>query len=131
MTYPIQAAIRARELYAAGWKPTKIRELLTEEGYGSPAVTTIQTWVMPHYAETHRGRDRKCKRTRAASEASFRLPGRTPEYQRAFMLELRMRGTPCATIARVCEVVFGVPYSVHQVRYMLRDVSPQDAEVAA
>lgn len=121
MTYPVQAAIRARELYAAGWKPTKIRELLAEEGYGSPAVTTIQTWVMPHYAETHRGRDRRCKRARMASEASFRLPGRTPEYQAAFMRELRMRGTPVATISRVCEVVFGVRYGADRIRSMLND----------
>lgn len=121
MTYPIQAALRARELYAAGWKPTKIRMLLVSEGHGSPSVSTIREWVDPVYRE--RNRDRATDRnTRVAAErASFRLPGRSPQYQRAFMLELRSRGTPVATIARVCEIVFGVRYSREQIRAMLHD----------
>lgn len=121
MTYPIKAAIRARELHAAGWAPTKIRALLISEGHGSPSVSTIREWVDPVYRERNRERAAGRNTRVAAKHASFRLTGRSPEYQAAFMRELRLRGTPVATIGRVCEVVFGVRYGTDRIRSMLHE----------
>jgi DNA invertase Pin-like site-specific DNA recombinase len=115
--------LRAQQHYAAGWKPTKIRELLTDEGHPVPSLNTIYQWVNPAYRERHRRSTRAAKARAAATGAAFRLPSNGTEYQRAFMRRLREDGVSCNAIAKVCSIVFGIQVTEHQVRYALGETT--------
>jgi sugar phosphate isomerase/epimerase len=111
--------LRALEHFDAGWKPTKIRQLLGDEGLGSPSVNTIYQWVNPEYRERHRQSMRERKRRETALNAAFRLRSDTEEYRLAFMRALRAERVSCHGIAKVCRVVFGARMSEQQVRVLL------------
>ena len=116
--------LRARELHDAGWFPTAIRRILTDEGLGSPAVFTIQVWTNKRYHANHHKRMRARGAERTAEGERFRLPGSSEPYKERFMLRLRREGVSIADIARVCAVVFGERFSDDQVRYRLRNETP-------
>jgi hypothetical protein len=115
--------LRAQEHYAAGWKPTKIRELLTTEGHPVPSLNTIYQWVNPTYRARHRQKMRDRKARLAATDATFHLPSNGTDYQHAFMRRLRDERVSCNAIAKVCVVVFGEPVTEHQVRYALGETT--------
>lgn len=117
--YPVATMLRARELRAAEWPPTRVRELLEAEGLGSPSVATIYIWTNPEYQESHRRATRNYKRQQAALGAAFRLPSDTPEYAQEFMRTLRAERVSCSNIAKVCRVVLGMQMTAAQVRYRL------------
>jgi hypothetical protein len=116
--------LRARELRDAGWYPTAIRRLLTQEGHGSPSLFTIQVWTNPRYMANHSKRRQSRGLERSAERTRFRLSGSSEAYRVAFMERLHSDGVPCSSIARVCCVVFGMEVAPNEVRRVLRDVMP-------
>lgn len=129
LQYPVASMHRAIEHYEAGWKPTRIREMLRQEGLGYPSLSTIYVWVNPDYRQRclRAARDRQAKAS--AETARFRLSSLAEEYQQAFMVRLRREGIPCASIAKVCGVVFGVRLSVAEVRERLREIGPPNGNL--
>lgn len=119
-TYPIQAAVRAREHHEAGWGPTRIRQLLTDEGLGSPNETTILMWVHPSYGERKRERSKAAKRVELAEQATFRLPGSTDAYRERFVRELAQRGLDARSTAAVAGLVLRAPVDEAVVRRIVR-----------
>lgn len=122
--YPIATMQRVRELHEGGWPPSRIRRFLADEGHDVPSRTTIYEWVNAEYKARQMRAKRDQKAARLATRTEFRLRHTRPESQHAFMVRLRREGVPCATIAKVCGVVFGVRLSAGEVRERLRDVSP-------
>lgn len=130
-TYPLATMNRARELASGGWGPRRIAELLDAEGLGRPARLTIQRWIRPEKAQRHIQSNRVHAARLAAERATFRLPGRSPEYRRAFMYELRKGGLSCQAIAVVHGIVFDVPITEAQVVYIFRDDDPKPLHTGA
>lgn len=128
--YPVATMLRARELHAAGWYPTAIRRILTDEGYGSPAVVTIQLWTNERYHRNHQERMRERGAERTAEAERFRLPGSSEPYRVRFMLTLRREGLSYRDIAKVCSIMFATRISDDQVRYRLRDGDPPEDDLA-
>lgn len=111
--YPASSMMRARELFDAGWGPTKIRELMQQEGIPTPNMKTVQRWVMPAYSEAQLTAARVARSQARAETALFRLPGAcspsglSAAYRAEFVATLTRAGVRRDDIEKVCGVVLG------------------------
>lgn len=119
-TYPTSLMVRARTLHAGGWGAMAIRRLFIEEGVDPlPGPRTILRWIRPELVERDRVRSAERYRRVTGSISTFRLPGRRPAYQAAFMEALEDAGVPRSSIAKVCCVVFDGDFTRDDVRSTL------------
>lgn len=119
MGYPMPLVSEARRLGRAGWTGVDIQGIMRSEHGVEIPHRTVSRWLNDESAEADRVRNKERKRVQNAAAASFQLKGSSPAYQQAFVKRLRGEGVPSTSIAKVCSVVFGEPWSRDRVRAVL------------
>lgn len=118
--YTAPVVAQARQYAAAGFGVREIQRLLEREIGRRPTDYTIRRWLNDGQRQHENARVQAEKTRRRANGATFRLSSNAPAYQHAFIRRLRAQGVPCASIAKVCTVVFDRSWSEYQVRRFLK-----------
>ncbi len=109
--YPAKSMARARELHAAGWYPSKVREHMLTEGIPTPDLMTVKRWCDEDYNQAQLRTAREIHSRKRARTATFRLAGarKTPTaaYRAEFVAALEREGVNRDEIPKVCRVVLG------------------------
>lgn len=123
--YDTRTVLHTKRLREAGWSLRGIQDILHKEFGVRPARDTLKVWTDPKFAERRRADHREKRKTKRAYDWNFALggPNVTPEYKAAFMARLHEADVPRASIAKVCTVVFGEPWSRDKVKVVLDRLS--------
>lgn len=119
--YPAKIAARAREHHEAGWSQKQIVGFIEEEFGVRPADKTIWTWVHPERAARFAAAKRAENFRRG--ERHRRFPRLTEEYRQARMIALHEAGMSYIAIAIASRVLWGVPLTEDQVRYVFQKLA--------
>lgn len=123
MGHPMTIVTEARALVAAGWPAQTASRILKERHDVYVSGRTILAWTNPAQAKRDRDRRRRFDAHRSREQANFRLSSDAPAYKEAFVERLREAGVPRSSIAKVCGVVFGEPWTRHRVVKILEGAS--------
>lgn len=111
---------QARRYADAGFNASEIQRMLRDEHGQAPSHHTIRTWIDADCLARKRDRIRRWQEKNRTTASKFRLPSQTLAYQEAFIRRLRTEGVPCASIAKVCNVLFDSRWSEFQVRQIVK-----------
>lgn len=117
--YPVSMLRRAREHREAGWSIYSIRGFLEDEFGEAPHETSILRWVDEGYRRAHIAVQNARREQSFASEAKFKLQGKSEAYCKAFVQRLAAQGVRPADISRVTAVVLPEQIGEDRVRYLL------------
>jgi hypothetical protein len=110
--YSASVAIRARELYDAGWAVRRIRELLAKEmaPLAPPSHTTVHSWVSPKRQQSQaRAKARYAEKQARDAEARFGSPRHLPGYRAARARRLCEQGLSVVAVAKVMAYDYAEP----------------------
>lgn len=115
--YSMKVVKRARELYAAGWKPPRISGFLRREFGVGPSPQTIRLWCSKPATEETRRAERARRRREWRTKNPRRVHSRlSDDWKLERMVELRDRGLSFTAISHVADVWWGESLTEAQVR---------------
>lgn len=98
-----QAVVAARRLAAGGWGPTRIAQLLEQEGHPPVHPRTVARWLDPARVDARRVQQRHDRRRDRlkVSGGRLRVANTSSEFRIARLQGLAAAGVSCNAIAKV------------------------------